>query len=87
MTLLQRILSIFRRRRKRSGASCHSGGAGPISGKGLRKLAIVGNPNVGKSVVFNRLTGSRVAISNYPGTTVDVSRGKANFADGQLEIV
>ncbi|MES0278783.1 MAG: ferrous iron transport protein B [Dehalococcoidales bacterium] len=87
MTLLQRILSIFRRRRKRSGASCHSGGAGPISGKGLRKLAIVGNPNVGKSVVFNQLTGRYVTISNYPGTTVDVSRGKAILDGCPFEVV
>src|SRR4051794_6275864 len=40
-----------------------------------KTIALVGNPNVGKSVIFNRLTGSYVAVSNYPGTTVDVSRG------------
>ena len=38
-------------------------------------VALVGNPNVGKSVIFNLLTGSYVVVSNYPGTTVEVSRG------------
>ena len=55
--------------------------------KELGKIAIVGNPNVGKSVVFNRLTGSRAVISNYPGTTVDVLRGKTNLDGRQVEIV
>ncbi|WP_350342726.1 ferrous iron transport protein B [Proteinivorax tanatarense] len=38
-------------------------------------IALVGNPNVGKSVFFNYLTGVYVDVSNYPGTTVDVSKG------------
>jgi ferrous iron transport protein B len=41
------------------------------------KVALVGHPNVGKSVFFQRLTGQFVTISNYPGTTVEISRGKA----------
>jgi len=53
----------------------------------LIKVGIVGNPNVGKSVVFNHLTGAKVTVSNYPGTTVDVSRGKAKFEDTEFEIV
>lgn len=43
----------------------------------------MGNPNVGKSVVFSRLTGAKVIISNYPGTTVDFSRGKMRL-EGQV---
>ncbi|MEB3197319.1 MAG: ferrous iron transport protein B [Candidatus Sericytochromatia bacterium] len=39
------------------------------------KVVLVGNPNVGKSVFFNALTGLYVDVSNYPGTTIDVSRG------------
>jgi ferrous iron transport protein B len=40
-----------------------------------RRVALVGNPNVGKSVLFNALTGAYVTVSNYPGTSVEVSRG------------
>lgn len=43
--------------------------------QGKEKLILVGNPNVGKSVVFNDLTGTYVTVSNYPGTTIDISRG------------
>ncbi|MCL6450647.1 MAG: ferrous iron transporter B [Acetobacteraceae bacterium] len=46
----------------------------PARGAG-RLLAIVGPPNVGKSVIFNRLTGAYATVSNYPGTTVEVARG------------
>lgn len=42
-----------------------------------RKLILVGNPNVGKSVIFGALTGRYATVSNYPGTTVEVSRGTA----------
>ncbi|MBI4477828.1 MAG: ferrous iron transporter B [Acidobacteria bacterium] len=41
------------------------------------RVALVGNPNVGKSVVFGRLTGRYATVSNYPGTTVAVTRGRA----------
>lgn len=41
------------------------------------KIALVGNPNVGKSVVFGRLTGRYATVSNYPGTTVAVTTGRA----------
>src|SRR5512139_3990580 len=39
------------------------------------KVILIGNPNVGKSVIFNYLTGKYVTVSNYPGTTVEVSTG------------
>jgi ferrous iron transport protein B len=42
---------------------------------------LAGNPNVGKSVVFNALTGAYVDVSNYPGTTVEVSRGRHGAYD------
>ncbi|ABP67327.1 small GTP-binding protein [Caldicellulosiruptor saccharolyticus DSM 8903] len=38
-------------------------------------IALVGNPNVGKSVVFSKLTGKYVEVSNFPGTTVDINYG------------
>ena len=40
-----------------------------------KKIILVGCPNVGKSVVFNSMTGSYTTVSNYPGTSVEVSRG------------
>lgn len=43
---------------------------------GAKKIVLVGNPNVGKSVFFNALTGIYVDVSNFPGTTVDISHGK-----------
>jgi ferrous iron transport protein B len=48
-----------------------------------RKIVLAGNPNVGKSAIFNALTGLNAEVSNYPGTTIDVSRGKL----GRQEIV
>ncbi len=41
--------------------------------EGAKKIVLVGNPNVGKSVFFNALTGMYVDVSNFPGTTVDIS--------------
>jgi ferrous iron transport protein B len=52
-----------------------------------RRLMIVGNPNVGKSVVFNQLTGAYVVVSNYPGTTVEVSRGHMKIDSISYEVV
>jgi len=43
--------------------------------KELKKILLMGNPNVGKSVFFSRLTGANVICSNYPGTTVDFTKG------------
>lgn len=57
------------------------------SARGLKKIAIVGSPNVGKSVMFNRLTGSYVTVSNYPGTTVEVSRGRTKIGDSEFEVI
>ena len=42
-------------------------------------ILLVGHPNVGKSVLFHRLTGAYVNVSNYPGTTVEVTRATARF--------
>ncbi|MEF8787839.1 MAG: ferrous iron transport protein B, partial [Planctomycetota bacterium] len=52
-----------------------------------KTLALVGNPNVGKSVLFSNLTGTYVTVSNYPGTTVEVSRGRAEIGDDRYEVV
>lgn len=45
------------------------------------KIALVGNPNVGKSAIFNKLSGFYVEVSNFPGTTVDISSAHTNFGE------
>jgi Fe2+ transport system protein B len=47
-----------------------------------RRALLVGNPNVGKSVLFGALTGTYVTVSNYPGTTVEVTRGRVDLHEG-----
>jgi len=53
----------------------HHDGAGAFLDRHHTRLVLVGNPNVGKSVFFNHLTGLYVDVSNFPGTTVEISRG------------
>ena len=53
----------------------------------LGAVILVGNPNVGKSVVFGALTGRYVNVSNYPGTTVEVTRGEARDRGNSLEMI
>ncbi|MFY9141073.1 MAG: FeoB small GTPase domain-containing protein [Thermacetogeniaceae bacterium] len=52
-----------------------------------KKLVLVGNPNVGKSVIFNLLTGTYVTVSNYPGTTVEVARGTGKIGQEVYEVI
>lgn len=52
-----------------------------------KKIVLVGNPNVGKSVIFRLLTGSYVLVSNFPGTTVEVSRGKLRIGESVYEVI
>ncbi len=61
--------------------------AGVEPAKACRRALLVGQPNVGKSVVFGALTGTYVTVSNYPGTTVEVTRGRARFGDQVWEVV
>src|SRR3954466_10618263 len=51
------------------------------------RIALVGNPNVGKSVIFGRLTGRYVTVSNYPGTTVAITKGRALVGAEVCDIV
>ena len=49
-------------------------------------IALVGSPNVGKSLLFNLLTGTYVTVSNYPGTTVEIAQGNAVIAGEKVTI-
>ena len=51
------------------------------------KILLMGNPNVGKSVVFSRMTGVRVISSNYPGTTVSYTKGFLKMGEETAEVV
>ncbi|MGO0122441.1 FeoB small GTPase domain-containing protein [Desulfothermobacter acidiphilus] len=51
------------------------------------KILLVGNPNVGKSVIFTQLTGTRVISSNYPGTTVEYTKGYLDFQGEKVELI
>ncbi len=50
-------------------------------------IALAGNPNSGKSTIFNNLTGRRQHVGNYPGVTVEKKEGKANFRGYEINIV
>ncbi|MCP4727765.1 MAG: ferrous iron transporter B [bacterium] len=50
-------------------------------------IVLVGNPNVGKSVIFSYLTDKYVIVSNFPGTTVEVSRGKMILDNQEFSVI
>lgn len=53
----------------------------------MKKVLLVGNPNVGKSVIFSRLTGIKVIASNYPGTTVGFTKGFMKLGEEKVELI
>ncbi|MFA5005639.1 MAG: FeoB small GTPase domain-containing protein, partial [Candidatus Omnitrophota bacterium] len=53
----------------------------------IKTIFLVGNPNVGKSVVFSRLTGVQVISSNYGGTTVEIMRGFSRRGGEDIEVI
>lgn len=57
-------------------AHCHGCSVQIDAPEGARRIVLAGNPNAGKSVFFNYLTGMYVDVSNYPGTTLEVSSGR-----------
>ena len=64
----------------------------PISGIGIRhkakaSIALIGNPNAGKSTLFNRLTGLRQTTANFPGVTVEKHQGTVELANSALTLV
>lgn len=50
------------------------------------RILLVGNPNVGKSALFSRLTGTHIIASNYPGTTVGFTKGYLKLGEERAEL-
>jgi ferrous iron transport protein B len=53
----------------------------------MKKVILAGNPNVGKSLLFSRITRIGIATANYAGTTVETKLGKFNYSGREYEIV
>lgn len=61
--------------------------ANPLPPPQLPTIALVGSPNVGKSVLFHALTGTYVTVSNYPGTTVEITQGQATIGSQTFQVI
>ena len=68
-------------------STCGHGGSNREHPLAVDRVVLVGNPNVGKSVLFGALTGNYVTVSNYPGTTVEVTSGGATIAGRRVEVL
>jgi ferrous iron transport protein B len=53
----------------------------------MMRILLVGNPNVGKSALFSRLTGTHIIASNYPGTTVEFTKGYLTLGEERAELI
>ncbi|MBP3231286.1 MAG: ferrous iron transport protein B [Anaerovibrio sp.] len=51
------------------------------------KVALTGNPNTGKSTIFNEITGARQKIGNWPGVTVDKKEGRVTFDGKEIQVI
>ena len=51
-----------------------------------KNVLLIGSPNVGKSLTFNKLTGMTAMVSNYPGTTVDIDEGNFTYDNKTVHI-
>jgi ferrous iron transport protein B len=67
-------------------SDCYDNGPAPVSHHAFT-LALVGNPNAGKTTLFNALTGLRAKTANFPGTTVERKVGRLHLAHKQIVVV
>jgi ferrous iron transport protein B len=69
-----------------SEAACHDDAPAPVARAGRVQVVLAGNPNVGKTTLFNKLTGSMAKVSNYPGITVDRRAGTLPLPGGDADL-
>lgn len=76
------------RRAADSGATPTTSADGATRGAARQRTALLlGNPNVGKTTLFNRVCGRRMKVANYPGTSVTVGRGTCSGAGGEMGLI
>src|SRR6476661_1508105 len=68
-------------------SSCCTTSDSPIAGKSHLTIALAGNPNCGKTTIFNALTGLRQKVANYPGVTVEKKTGRCHLPDGRTATI
>lgn len=83
LSIISNNKCIFGKNRKKD---CEAGKE-LLNENNLSKITLLGNPNVGKSSLFNALSGSYTIVSNYPGTSVEISRGKGRIEEKEYEII
>jgi ferrous iron transport protein B len=60
---------------------------GPAVAAGAGRMALLGNPNTGKTTVFNLLCGSRAKTANFPGTTTSVRSGHCDVGGQRMDVI
>lgn len=68
-------------------AGCHGDAARGRRGSAVPTITLVGPPNVGKTTLFNAISGARAAVGNWPGTTIDVGRAAWRVGGAAVEVV
>lgn len=70
-----------------AGSQARDPSAAPRTSGGTCRVALIGNPNTGKSTLFNALAGMRVRTGNYPGVTVEKRTGRARWDNCDIELI